>query len=147
MGIFVTGNITKLIFIAYLSLDYVGIFWIKHVPCQMVSAVCQSCGKAKISIWLSADRYLHIYFTVSKSVHIVVSTSIIIKLALTDHAELLMVRIRRNWNHLRVTCEFCCWNAKLESSKCFLPYYQVARMLALLMQGLAPGWEMKHVFM
>lgn len=99
-------------------MDYVGIFWIKRVPCQMAGAVCQSCGKAKTSIWLGADRYLHIYFTISKYVHIVVSTSIFIDLTLTDHAELLMVQIQRNFNHFRVTWEYCCWSAKLESSKC-----------------------------
>lgn len=146
MGNFVTAYIARLIWIAYLSLDNVGIFWIKHMPCQMGSTVCQSCGKAKISVWLGADRYLHIYFTISKYVHIVVSTSIFIKLSLTDHAELLMVQIQSNLNHLRVTREFCWWNGKLESSKCCLSYYKVARMLLLLMQGLAQGWEMKHIF-
>lgn len=85
----------------------------------MAGALCQSCGKPKISIWLGADRYLHIYFSISKHVHIVVSTSIFIKLTLTDHAELLMVQIQRNFNHLRVTWE-CCWRAKLECSKCCL---------------------------
>lgn len=84
----------------------------------MAGAVCQSWGKAKISIWLGADRYLHINFTISKYVHIVVSTSIFIKLTLTDHAELLMILIQRSFNHLRATWECCCWSAKLEPSKC-----------------------------
>lgn len=86
----------------------------------MAGAVYQSCGKAKISIWLGADRYLHIYFTISKHVNVVVSTFIFIKLTLTDHAELLMVQIQRNFNHLRVTWECCCRSAKLESGKCCL---------------------------